>query len=172
MLFEFTIGMQKIDFASVKINVRQAVRAVIIKNGKILMIHSVKGDYKFPGGGIKINESHEDALAREVREETGYVIKRIINKIGLVTERNIDAYHENYIFEMHSYYYLCEVAVNQGKQELDAYEAELGFVPQWTDIDFAICNNDSLLEKGKSDISRWVKRETAVLRELKKTDLL
>ncbi len=58
--------------------------AIIIKNGKILMNlrhdpHSPQYDNKweFPGGGIQQGETVEEALQREVKEETGYTVKII-----------------------------------------------------------------------------------------------
>lgn len=40
---------------------RPSARGIIIKNGKIAMVHSRKYDYyKFPGGGIEGNERKED----------------------------------------------------------------------------------------------------------------
>jgi len=54
---------------------REAVRAIIFSNGKIAMVKSEKeGYYKFPGGGIKNGETHEEALIRETLEETGLSI--------------------------------------------------------------------------------------------------
>jgi hypothetical protein len=56
---------------------REAVRAVVLKDKMLLMIHTNKGDYKFPGGGIEEDESHEEALMRELKEESGYRTSRV-----------------------------------------------------------------------------------------------
>ena len=32
---------------------RTAARGVILREGKLLMIHTDRGDYKFPGGGVE-----------------------------------------------------------------------------------------------------------------------
>lgn len=48
------------------------VCAVIIKNDEILLMHRIKQGqeyFVFPGGGIEKNESIEDAMIREVKEE-------------------------------------------------------------------------------------------------------
>jgi len=48
------------------------------------MVRSQKyGEYKFPGGGIERNETHAEALIREVMEETGYrLLPESINEYG------------------------------------------------------------------------------------------
>jgi|SRR3989344_1361733 len=59
-----------------KLSFRPSVYAVIIKNGKILLCKQTAGYYDFPGGGIEINETVDEALYREVWEETGFKIKK------------------------------------------------------------------------------------------------
>jgi 8-oxo-dGTP diphosphatase len=53
---------------------RPAVYAIIIQEGKILMSPQF-GGYDLPGGGVDIEEILEEALIREVREETGFDVK-------------------------------------------------------------------------------------------------
>jgi ADP-ribose pyrophosphatase YjhB (NUDIX family) len=51
---------------------RTRVVGIIIRDGRILLIHRFKdGDeyYVFPGGGVEEGESNEAALMREMREE-------------------------------------------------------------------------------------------------------
>ena len=52
------------------------VRAVIEKNGKILLVKKDNTDwYNFPGGKIEEHESKEEALKREINEELGVYVK-------------------------------------------------------------------------------------------------
>jgi len=146
-----------------KIICREAVRAVIIRRRELLLVHSrVNGDYKFPGGGIEADELQESALIREVAEECGGRVTSKPLTFGKVLEFDFPTEKEFTSFCMTSYYYLCEVDPALGSQQLDDYEARLGFVPEWVDIDTAIANNQKLLNSGKK-FERWVKRETRVL---------
>lgn len=62
-----------------------AVSAGIFRDGKILLVRRArepaKGVYTFPGGRVEFGESLTEALAREIREETGLVIE-IVGLIG------------------------------------------------------------------------------------------
>lgn len=62
-----------------------AVSAGIFRDGKILLVRRArepsKGVYTFPGGRVEFGESLTEALAREVREETGLAID-IVGLIG------------------------------------------------------------------------------------------
>ena len=64
---------------------RPSVRGIIIRNGRIAMMHSCRYDYyKLPGGGIEPGESLEETLVREVQEESGLVVKKdTIREFGL-----------------------------------------------------------------------------------------
>lgn len=55
---------------------RASVYAIIIDNGNVLLLNTTHtGTYSLPGGGIEIGEPIQDALRREVREETGLEIE-------------------------------------------------------------------------------------------------
>ncbi|MFJ7663991.1 NUDIX hydrolase [Lysinibacillus sp. NPDC097162] len=145
---------------------REAVRAIIVNENRILLVHSNKGDFKFPGGGLEDNETHEEGLVREVKEETGYMNCRVQNKVGFVCEKKMDENDDNTLFKMASHYYFCEL-INDARiaQQLDAYESLQQFTARWVSIDEAIKQNESLINV--SDNNRWLRRETFVLKELK-----
>lgn len=49
------------------------VRAILIRDKKILLIHRIKNNREFyvvPGGHVENNETPEEAIVREVKEET------------------------------------------------------------------------------------------------------
>ena len=69
------------------LNIR--VGAIIMKDGKILMVGNERANYLYSvGGRIKFGETAEEAIVREVLEETG--VKMEIDRIGFV--------HENYFY--------------------------------------------------------------------------
>ncbi|MBQ3253801.1 MAG: NUDIX domain-containing protein [Acholeplasmatales bacterium] len=111
-----------------KVSERYACRAIIKKDNKLIMVHSNKGEYKFPGGGIEDNESKIDALIREVKEETGLiVIEESIKPFGKIIEKRKSSINENTIFIHTSYYFTCEVLDIRFNQKLDEYEIEEDF---------------------------------------------
>ena len=54
---------------------RPSIYAVVIKDGNILLSRQWDG-YDFPGGAVDKGETLDEALEREVREETGLSVKR------------------------------------------------------------------------------------------------
>ena len=168
MMFNKLFEIDKVSDSIGNVNFREAVRGIIIKENKILMVHSKNKDYKFPGGGIKKDEGHIEALKREVVEETGYVCSKINEQVGIVTEKSKDRYVNDRIFKMISYYYIAEVSNIRKTQKLDPYEAKLEFKPEWVDIDDAIMNNEKIITLGTPPIANWIFRETYVLKEILK----
>jgi 8-oxo-dGTP diphosphatase len=54
--------------------------AIIIRNGKLLLIHRHKPGrdyYVLPGGGVEFDETFEEACIREVKEETGLKVRAL-----------------------------------------------------------------------------------------------
>lgn len=141
--------------------VRPSVRGIIIHDGKVAMVHSLKYDYyKFPGGGIEDGESLEEALLREVAEESGLqVILPSIREYGLV--HRIQKGQKEAMFIQDNYYFLCEVEEKVGAQQLDDYEAEEKFTLEYVDPAHAICVNREADHGSKDKI--MLERETRVL---------
>lgn len=151
------------------ISVRTAVRAIIIEEGKILMVRSNRGYFKLPGGGVEADESHAEALAREVTEETGYKHCRIGTEIGTISELRPDKASPRSLFQMDSHHFLCELYTkDQSAQSLVGYEQEEGYSPVWVTIQEAVEANSSAYETDKSHI--FIPRENFVLEWLQQSD--
>ena len=84
---------------------RPSVRAIIFRDGKLALVHNGKFDYyMFPGGGIEEGESHEEALIREVKEESGLVvIPESIKEYGSALRLSASQYFENTVFEQENF---------------------------------------------------------------------
>ena len=145
---------------------REAVRGVIRRGNRYLVIHGKYGDYKFPGGGRKRGESLTDTLCREVQEETGY--KVIIQSIGdyfLVHEKRKGDPDD--LLEMDSRYYFCEVEETVYERNLDDYEKEYEYQAEWLPLEETTQKNESAEQYEKIP---WVIRETLVMKEVLKAE--
>ena len=148
---------------------RPSVRGIILRDGKIAMMHSQKYNYyKLPGGGIEPGESLEETLVREVREESGLIVKPdTIKEFGYV--RRIEKGRFEDIFIQDNYYFICEAEAGIVEQELDAYEAEERFVLEFVPIEHAITVNNTSDHLEKNDIITFrgmLDRENMVLKLL------
>ena len=64
---------------------RERVAAIIVKNGKILLVSDdISNKFYPPGGKIEEGESHEEALTRELKEELN--VKLISSKFLIMCE--------------------------------------------------------------------------------------
>lgn len=142
---------------------RTAVRGIIQRDGRYLMIHGMKyGDYKFPGGGRHVDEELIDTLVREVQEETGYhVVSKTADPYMKVTERRKGDPDD--MMEMISWYYLCDVEAEPGTRNLDEYEEEYDYRVEWMNLEEAIAANARVEEL---DAVPWVVRENKVIRQV------
>lgn len=134
---------------------RIAARGIICKGDKYLMICGKNNDYKFPGGGMEAGEDFEEALVREVREETGYqVIVNSISEYGIAVEKRVT--ETNDLIVMNSHYFTCEIADAKKTRES---ETETKAV--WITLSEALYNNEKITD---FETCPWVVRDNQVMK--------
>ncbi len=110
---------------------RKRASAIIIKNNKILLIHRLKYglDYfVFPGGRVEESETPEEAVKREVMEETGLTVL----SHRCLFEDTLDLTQKKYIF------FSCDT--NDGKPtlgwpETDRQNEDNRYIFEWHELD-------------------------------------
>lgn len=156
----FTLDSGDYD-AGIEVRRRPSARGIVIKDGKVAMVHSKTYDYfKFPGGGIEEGESPLEAMIREVREESGLtVIPESIKEFGNVHRRSRT--ENGGLFIQDNFYFICSCEEKIGETNLDNYESEEGFTLQFVEPAVAIERNLSCPYEKKMPL--MLKREAMVL---------
>lgn len=139
---------------------RSAARGIVLRDGRLLMIHTNRGDYKFPGGGVEPGESLEAALGRELLEETGRRLLGAPEQVAVAHERRQGQTAD--ILLMDSHYFLCRAGEAKAPLKLDDYEAEERFTPVWIAPKEALAANRAL----DPEANPWLQREVLVLEAL------
>lgn len=102
---------------------RTACRGIILRDSMLLLSYeTVTGQWMLPGGGLEDGEDERDCCAREVAEETGFLVR----PSDCVLE--IDEYYEDWKWV--NRYFVCEVT---GKTAVKLTEREqaVGMEPRW-----------------------------------------
>ena len=109
---------------------RAGSRAVVVRDGMILLSHEVNsGWWLVPGGGEEEGETPEECCVREVEEETGLIVKPLQQFLTMYE------YYEEYRYISH--YFICEVT-GQGRMRLTDAEIRRGVEPQWIPLQEAV----------------------------------
>ena len=163
----FTIDLKDYD-SNLEKFYRPSVRGIILDpNGKVAMIYSEKYHfYKFPGGGIEGDETHLETLKREIKEETGMILKpESVQEFGEVLRTQKMQKDGKDVVLVQYNYYLCETENEIDTQSLDDDEKELGFVLKFVSIDEAIRANNNF--QGEPIEKNTVERENRILELVK-----
>ena len=96
-----------IDWDGGVVNIR--VGAIILKDGKFLMAGNPDSDYLYSvGGRIQFGETAEQAVVREMKEETGRDME--VDRLGFVTEDFFDGDQPPHlgktVYELGYYFYM------------------------------------------------------------------
>ncbi len=110
-------------------NKRRRVRAIIIKDGKIVSMYREREDrifYTFPGGGMEGTETEEGCVKREVMEEFGLTVKPIKKLYTYENQNSVE------------HFYLAEwVAGEFGTGEGEEYRPDRNngvYIPKFIEI--------------------------------------
>ena len=145
---------------------RLTARAIVIKNNKILLMYTNRyEDYSLPGGGVDEGESIEQGLIRELNEETGAQKISVVKAFGLYEEYR-PWYKDDFdIIHIKSYCYICNIADELGKAQLEHYEQQNGMTAKWVNIHDAIAHNERTLANSENQ-GLSILRETYLLKRI------
>lgn len=129
---------------------RHAVRVIVINNGQLLVMHRNKFGTEYdtlPGGNIELGETAEQAVSRELMEETSVTARNL--RLVFVEEAG-DPYGTQFI-------YLGEYVSGEPQLSPDSEEAHINklgqnlYEPKWVKIS-DLPNLPFLSEKLKSAV--------------------
>lgn len=102
--------------------------ALLIKDGEIFFTKDSKGCYYTIGGAIAVNETVQDAVVREVKEELG--IDSRVNQLAFVVENQFT--YEGIDFHNIEFHFIVE---SIGKMPKEMIEEELKQACEWIELD-------------------------------------
>ena len=106
-------------YATPKVDVRGAV----FQNGRLLLVREAEdGGWTFPGGWAEVGQSAAESVEREVREESGYLVKAV--RLLACWDRNKHA-HPAIPFHAYKLLFLCELT--GGAPAASTETTEVGF---------------------------------------------
>ncbi len=148
--------------------------AIIINNGNVLLMHRIssgKECHVFPGGGVERGETIEQAVLREVQEETSLEVK--IEKM---------LYHHILDDNTEQFFYLChyvsgEPKLGDGNEAREMVETHINFYnPIWYEIKdlsllllYPLEIRDWLIEDIKTDFENVPREAKIKVSELRQT---
>lgn len=146
---------------------REASRAIICKDGNIMLSHETKiGQWMIPGGGMEANEPPAECCMREVAEETGLIVKP--EKCFLI----MNEYYEDWKFV--SYYFACDVTGITERKPTER-EIQVGAIPEWVNSNNAIEIFSHHQDYAESDEERrgiYLREYTALIEFVKQDNVI
>ena len=140
---------------------RYSVRGIIMRDGKLAVQHGRDGEYKLPGGGMEPGEDYMQALAREVREETGlHIIEDAVVELGEIVELRRDMFDRSLKYICHSLFYFCRIGEQRDALRLTPSEIARGYELKWATPQ-EVCDGNMRTEQ-----KPWIIRDTSFVKML------
>jgi ADP-ribose pyrophosphatase YjhB (NUDIX family) len=85
------------------------VRGGVFRDGKVLLVRERSdGKWTLPGGWVDVNDAPSSAVAREIREESGYLARAV--KLVALFDKNAPRHgHPPGIHHIYKLFFLCEL---------------------------------------------------------------
>lgn len=108
---------------------RTACRGLVLEDGKLLLSYGANRDiWMIPGGGMESGESDAQCCAREVREETGFLVDPAECVLEIVDYfRNVKMINR----------YFPAALLGRAERSLTEMEENMGMEPRWLPIEEA-----------------------------------
>ena len=133
----YDLDRNKFEIESNKLMFRPSVYGILIKDNKIFLSKQWSG-YDFPGGGIEIYETVNEALKREFFEETGIKVE-ILQPVHCGTSFFYPSHSEKCKGQYWNcpliYYLVKKVGGEISKDNFDEEEKNYADLPEWIDLD-------------------------------------
>lgn len=121
-------------------------KAIVIDNEKKIALvgNSINYLFTLPGGGVEKNESIEEGVIRECREEIGCEVS-ILSEVGIIEDyRNRDKKH------CISYCYIAKIIGRKNQPRFTKEEIKNGMFVKWMNLEYAI----EILEKELGQVKK------------------
>ena len=106
-------------YATPKVDVRGAA----FRDGRILMVQEqTDGLWSLPGGWADVNQSPEEAVLREIREETGFEAETV--KLAALLDRDRQG-HPPFAFSCYKVFFLCRIVGGEARPSFET--PDVGF---------------------------------------------
>ncbi len=116
-------------------------RAVIIDDGKILLVCEHGGKWSIPGGWCDYNMSPAENTVKEVKEEAGLDV--VVDRLIAVQDR--DKHNlPPYAYKIVKFFFLCHVVSGSFKQNLETVDSRYFAMDEIPDLAKEKCNEEQI----------------------------